>query len=85
MVELQRILLEQRRKKPGLLQQFFRSHPLTEKRIRYSKDQARRIRRRIEIPRKKQLNRFDEAVVNPWKSRKPAYGQFDKGMGLLKS
>lgn len=83
MVELQRILLEERKAQPGLMQQIFASHPLSEDRIDYTLKEIEEVRKEIDIPRKNQLNRFDTLVAKRWKPRQPAYEAYDKGMEYL--
>lgn len=83
MVGLQKLLLKLRENQPGMLQQFFASHPLTETRIDYSKQQVEIVQKQVDIPRRKQLDRFDEVVAEVWKPRQSAYEHYDRGMKLM--
>lgn len=84
MVELQQILLRQRKREPGALKQIFASHPLSESRIKKAKEQIPNLRSKIQIPTNNQANRFQPLVMRTWIPRKPAYEHMDTGVKKLK-
>jgi predicted Zn-dependent protease len=85
MIELQKILLRLKKGEPGTIEQFFASHPMTEERIDYSKNELKEIRGKIDPPTGNQLNRFEPVVVETWFPRKPAYRKLAAGRRQLKN
>lgn len=83
MVELQQILLEKRESEPGMVQQIFSSHPLSEDRISDSKKRIAEVRSNVQIPSDKRLRSFEGRVASTWKPRKPAYKSMDGGIKSL--
>lgn len=83
MVELQQILLEQRKQNPGMFEQLFASHPLSEERIKNSQTLIDELDISTDtgVPGPPEL--FQNRVANPWLPRKPAYEQMDSGVKQL--
>lgn len=82
MVDLQKTLMKQRKQKPGVFDQLMSTHPLSEERIAEAKPLAQKLKEQYDISEKRQLNQFQEQVVNRWHPRAEAYAAYDRGVAL---
>ena len=85
MVDLQQILLRQRKRNPSMVEQLFASHPLSEKRIKDSKKQIQKLDVKPVSGIKGPVNLFEERVENTWYPRKVAYEEMDSGVKHIKN
>lgn len=83
MVKLQKLFLRLRKNKPGLIKQFFSSHPLTEKRVAQARKHVQSLQEKIDIPVQEQHNRFEQVVIQKWKPRRPAYEKLKEAKTTL--
>jgi len=85
MVDLQQILLQQRKRNPGMVEQLFASHPLSEERIKDSKTQIKQLDVKPQTGVDGPPGLFKQRVEKTWYPRKPAYEQMDSGVHHIKN
>lgn len=83
-IGLQKMLLKLRENRPNLIQQFFRSHPLTEDRIDRTRQEIKKLRNDTRPVHSETISKFDSVVEETWKPRKPAYEKLNDGLKQLR-